>query len=402
MNRIIHEILTNKITQNIKLILMDTTKKYCPDCDKTLPKTEFHKNGISLMPTCKICRQDERSSQNFTRKEGVKYCAGCDSTHPTSDFGSDKSQPDGLQSYCKTARQLKRSKNFDTLGGFIKSNFKDLCASAKKQNMQINITIDDINKLYQTQNGLCSLTNIKMTHISTKNNNTNNAFNISINRINPLNGYTKNNINLICIMVSKFKTYLSDNDIILISGAITQYNFNAINQLIVSNIDHNNDNEFLINKSNLIIASLLDNICNKQIINNISLHQKFINSFSRYITKLYLGIKKTTKNIQLSITENDIKDLYTEQEGKCKLSGKQMTHIDYQGIDVNEITKWNISISKIDPTKYYTKDNIQLICNVVNTIKNNMVNDELLLLCDNIAKTNKIQINKFILEMVIV
>ena len=390
---------TEQINQENEIVM-----KYCKDCDEDLPRSYFHKNGITVHPTCKICRQKERRLHTFQRKEGTKYCHGCDSIHPTTEFHSDKSQQDGLQSNCKKIKSQQQRKCKSTYDGFIKNNFKDLSHNAKRRNIQVDITIQDVYNLYKQQNGLCAILNIPMTYESiergTSTQHIINKLNISVDRIDSSKCYTKDNIQLVCAIINRLKTGLSDDNLLLISGAIAQYNFNKINNLIISNIDPKYCKNIQLTQNYSIITNLIDDIQNKQIINTITAMQKYACSFGGYINKLYLDIKhnlkKRAKDLELSITPDDIILLYHQQEGKCKLSGIKMTHIGYQGNDAHKLNKWNISVDRIDSSKGYAKDNIQLLCGIVNKMKTDMNDVELLLLCNDIITTKSNEINKLI------
>jgi len=75
---------------------------------------------------------------------------------------------------------------------------------------------------------------------------------------------------------------------------------------------------------------------------------------------------------ECDISTDDIIALYHEQDGKCALSGIQMTykrsgkklrtygHITYPT---------NISVDRIDPNGPYELSNIQLVCNAINFMK---------------------------------
>lgn len=78
------------------------------------------------------------------------------------------------------------------------------------------------------------------------------------------------------------------------------------------------------------------------------------------------------------ITVKDIEELYEEQDGKCALSGQELsfTYTD------NNI----ISIDRIDSDKGYTKDNIQLTTFIVNQAKSNLFLEEFQEMCINVAK----------------
>ena len=193
---------TEQINQENEIVM-----KYCKDCDEDLPRSDFHKNGITVHPTCKICRQKERRLHTFQRKEGTKYCHGCDSIHPTTEFHSDKSQQDGLQSNCKKIKSQQQRKCKSTYDGFIKNNFKDLRHNAKRRNIQVDITIQDVYNLYKQQNGLCAILNIQMTYESIERGTTTqhiiNKLNVSVDRIDSSKCYTKDNIQLVCAIINR-------------------------------------------------------------------------------------------------------------------------------------------------------------------------------------------------------
>lgn len=371
--------MPNAIINNNMEIIKDNEKK-CPSCNKIKLKIEFNKNGQYLMPICSICRNTERQKQSYERIEKPKYCNWCEIIHPSLQFSSDRTNTDGLQSKCKMAFQKERLEKLNTVEGFIKKNMNNYHKIATKQNMQFTITQKDIGEIYKNQNGLCALTNKKMTYKlpdKTKEENYDEyKSNLYVDRIDLSKGYIKDNVNLICNIANKIKSHLSNDELILISEAITI----------------NNDNDMTINN----IISLLDNITDKQFGSN-SIQEKFINSLDRYITNYYDGLKKR-KNAQLLITKKDIKNLYIEQNGKCKLSGKKMTHVNCTDLN-NEIAKWNIIIDLIDKTKPITKDNIQLICHIIYIIKHDIANNEFIVFCNDISKTNQKRINSIILNL---
>lgn len=103
-------------------------------------------------------------------------------------------------------------------------------------------------------------------------------------------------------------------------------------------------------------------------------------SYSKYpnsIVHILNWAKQNAKNrdITFAITFQDIDELYLKQDGKCAITGIQMTH-DYtkerKEDDSHIINKTNMSIDRIHNSKGYTKNNIQLVCAVVNRIKHDM------------------------------
>lgn len=102
-----------------------------------------------------------------------------------------------------------------------------------------------------------------------------------------------------------------------------------------------------------------------------------------YINKALLDLKNNSKrngdNVEISITKQDLLDLYNNQSGKCKLSGRQLTH------EAGKYT--NVSIDLIDSAKPYQKDNIRLVMVAVKAMKFEPFKD-FILLCKDIAKNN--------------
>lgn len=79
-------------------------------------------------------------------------------------------------------------------------------------------------------------------------------------------------------------------------------------------------------------------------------------------------------------------DMYTKQEGLCSISGVPMTFIKVVGGDK---VHTNLSIDRIDPSKGYELDNIQLVCAIVNIMKSILTTEELIWWADEIVSTKK-------------
>lgn len=83
------------------------------------------------------------------------------------------------------------------------------------------------------------------------------------------------------------------------------------------------------------------------------------------------------RNIELSITKEDIWELYQKQNGKCALSG----------IDLKLKSKYNdkdytASLDRIDSRIGYVKNNIQWVHKQVNMIKQSLTNEEFCNWCE--------------------
>ena len=71
--------------------------------------------------------------------------------------------------------------------------------------------------------------------------------------------------------------------------------------------------------------------------------------------------------------------LWEKQDGKCALTGMQMTYKFYEG-RVNT----NLSVDRINSTKGYSKDNVQLVCMAANQMKNDLSMEEFINMCESV------------------
>ena len=117
------------------------------------------------------------------------------------------------------------------------------------------------------------------------------------------------------------------------------------------------------------------------------INKKSFSTLDGFITKIFSSTRKGAekRNIEFNITKDEIAELYKKQNGRCAISNNELTHIaystegkKYHGV----INKWNISIDRIDSNKNYTIDNIQLVGAIVNIMKNDIDNNEFILLCN--------------------
>lgn len=85
------------------------------------------------------------------------------------------------------------------------------------------------------------------------------------------------------------------------------------------------------------------------------------------------------KNIYNDLTFDYLMYLWEKQAGKCALTGMQMTYKFYEG-RVNT----NLSVDRIDSTKGYSKDNVQLVCMAANQMKNDLSMEEFMNMCESV------------------
>lgn len=113
------------------------------------------------------------------------------------------------------------------------------------------------------------------------------------------------------------------------------------------------------------------------------------NNYEDFVHFLFKDLKNNAKRrgIGVCITKEDILELYEGQERLCALTGDLMTYNFKAGEGRgSERTSKNISVDRIDPKKEYTRDNIQLVCNRVNTIKWDLTQEEFIYFCTKVVE----------------
>lgn len=88
---------------------MTAAEKRCPKCGETKTPAQFYvsKNRPDgLSSYCRRCQVGDSKSRysahpRWQAPKGMKWCPGCKDTLPLDFFGKNRSNPDGLQQYCK-------------------------------------------------------------------------------------------------------------------------------------------------------------------------------------------------------------------------------------------------------------------------------------------------------------
>lgn len=106
------------------------------------------------------------------------------------------------------------------------------------------------------------------------------------------------------------------------------------------------------------------------------------NKLIKILQSRWLGARDRakSKNIYFDLTKEFLLDLWDKQEGKCALTGLDMTYDMYNGR-----TYTNVSIDRIDVSKGYTKDNVQLVCMAANQAKSDLTDEQLYQICKGIV-----------------
>ncbi len=117
--------------------------------------------------------------------------------------------------------------------------------------------------------------------------------------------------------------------------------------------------------------------CNEHLL--LDRKNRVSDSLEKYIKYMLLHNRRNTLSLE------DVLELYTAQEGKCALSGVEMTYISGKGR-----VGTNIGIDRIEHQGPYIKENVRLVCNYVNTMRLDKTDEEFFWWCKRILNTNNI------------
>lgn len=104
------------------------------------------------------------------------------------------------------------------------------------------------------------------------------------------------------------------------------------------------------------------------------------------LDRRFLGLKgRAARNgLLVNIDKKYLHYLWDKQNGKCAISGIDMTYISNQGR-----IPTNVSVDRIDSSKGYIIGNVQLVCMAVNQMKNDLDLKTLLTFCEAILLNAK-------------
>jgi len=100
---------------------------------------------------------------------------------------------------------------------------------------------------------------------------------------------------------------------------------------------------------------------------------------------IHSGIKTRQKrtNLEINITKDYVNNLYLKQNGKCNLSG----------LDITLPKTWNdrtytASLDRVDSDKGYIEGNVQWVHKHINVMKNSFPQEMFILLCNKVSEQN--------------
>jgi len=85
-----------------------------------------------------------------------------------------------------------------------------------------------------------------------------------------------------------------------------------------------------------------------------------------------------------SLSSDVLLSIWKEQDGKCALSGAPLTH--HRRNEMGSTRKilnspTNVSVDRISPAGPYSRENVRLVCALVNIMRRNMQVDEFVMWC---------------------
>ncbi len=107
-------------------------------------------------------------------------------------------------------------------------------------------------------------------------------------------------------------------------------------------------------------------------------------SLAGYFQSIIRSIRARSKQKgfdNVDLTAEYLVELYEKQQRKCALTGWKMTTTVGQG---NVFS--NVSVDRVESSKGYTKNNIQLVCRAANGFKNSLTTKQFVSLCKSVCK----------------
>lgn len=213
--------------------------RICNCCGIKFPLTrEYFKRNVSHDKDCfhKKCRSCEIEERRLIEwKDGKLLCHKCKEFKPETCFTQNNSKNKTRNNRKLICRECdaKRQKNLDInlpddkkLIKCLRFRFLGAKDRATKHNIQFNLDLDFLIDLWNKQNGLCSLSGIKMT-FELRMGRT--PTNLSIDRKDKNLGYTKDNIQLVCMVCNQIKSDLSEYEMYNFCKKIVEHYENTNN-----------------------------------------------------------------------------------------------------------------------------------------------------------------------------
>lgn len=205
--------------------------KTCVRCKVSKENSDFHRNKNSsdgLVSYCKTCKSEYGKRNIYERSTEHKICSLCKMKKSPDEFHSHRTSTDGLQGCCKLCQHEKAKKYYERGGveTFLKKLFRQIKKNADNRKIKVDINLEYLKELYNSQGGKCAISGIEMTYESyaSNNNRCKNIHNISPDRIDTNVGYVKGNIHLVCNIINIMKWDFGLNDFLHMCKVVSNFN----------------------------------------------------------------------------------------------------------------------------------------------------------------------------------
>jgi len=168
------------------------------------------------MRFCKICGRSEEEIQFYRHTRQCRECA----LSIMSEYNKKRNtDPEYIKKrrerWNKWQKQNKRKRNplmeqeskKSSPRRFMTDMVAHLRRYSRKKNIEFDIDLDYVDRLWVKQGGRCALTKLAMTHIGKS------LFDVRIDLKDHNQGYIKDNIQLVCDGVKRMKRDMSDSDV---------------------------------------------------------------------------------------------------------------------------------------------------------------------------------------------
>ena len=211
-------------------------QKVCNKCGVSKPKTEMYfgrsrntKDGWRA--ECKECRNN-RLRNHWNEDKTKLRCQICNEYKPPEEFNHAKkphrANRDLRCKACKSKaakeRRMQRYKT-DHLRRLLVERVAAAKDRAKKKGIYCDITLEEIQQLWEDQKGKCAISGLPMTYEMGKGRV---HSNVSIDKKDPDKGYTISNIQLVCMAVNQMKSDMTTDTLIDYCRAILDNNNNIL------------------------------------------------------------------------------------------------------------------------------------------------------------------------------
>jgi hypothetical protein len=335
-----------------------------------------------------ICKRCNIINDKLQRNEGdqlhannttiitTKICSKCKITKSVSDFY--KQYENIYKSECKKCSIKYREDYIKTLNGYFVKLLAAAKGDAKKRTVKgrvdagiFDITVDDLNDLWNNQKGLCYYSKLPMNYDK-------NEWKVSLERLNNKMGYTRDNICLVCLefngpcqwshlkileMMNILNKNIQNNSVDFTTKDQPIKHRKKIIRIVIDGLEHYKctrcDQVKPVNDYN----SKINNGCKDCISIKNKRHtatphghmQKLLNS-AKGSTRTRNKKNNTRRDSSFDITFDYLTKLFNKQKGLCAYSGIPLQFGSY--LDKN----WTASLERKDPFKGYTIENVCLIC----------------------------------------